>query len=220
MKTIYSFLIILFLSKFISAQVVEKQMNISLGLQPCLTTTVEGIDNKEVAKLWKKFFKEYGKVKKNSKAREYYSTAVRVNRIKSGDPIDVYAKFDEFGADTKISLCFDLGTAFLSKDEFPEEYYGGEEFVNEFKVYVQKYIVGNKLKEEEKKLDKLDKELKNTVKSNKKLHDKIAMYKDKIKKAESEIELNLQKQDQLKKQMEEQSDKVRDVQAELNSMGK
>ncbi len=220
MKTIYIFLITLIFPSFSFAQIVEKQENTSFGMQPCLTTSVKDINKKEVAKLWKKFFKEYGKVKKNSKAKEYYSTGVRINRIKSGDPIDVYAKFSDFASETKISLCFDLGTAFLSKEEFPDEYPGAEDLLNEFSVYVQRYVVENQLKDEENRLEKLNKKLRSAKKENQKLHEKIEMYKNKIKKAESDIELNLAAQKELGDQIDQQSMKVKEIQDKLSNIGK
>jgi valyl-tRNA synthetase len=220
MKTLYLFLTALIIPYFLSAQIEEKQINTSLGMQPCLSTTIPNIKKKEVIKLWKKFFKKYGKVKKNNKAKEYYSTGVRVNRIKAGDPIDIYAKFTDFVSDTKVDLCFDLGTAFLSKEEFPDEYNGAEDLLNEFSVYVQRYVVENQLRDEEKKLEKLNKKLKNAKKENQKLHNKIEMYKNKIKKAESDIDLNLRAQKEMTDQIDKQANKVKEIQGKLNNIGK
>ncbi len=220
MKTFYLFLAAMIIPYFLSAQILEKQENTSFGMQPCLTTTIQNINKKDVIKLWKKFFKKYGKVKKNSKAKEYYSTGVRINRIKAGDPIDVYAKFTDFVTDTKISLFFDLGTAFLSKEEFPDEYSGAEDFLNEFSVYVRKYIVKNQLKEAEYMLKKLNKKLLKDKKDNQKLHEKIETYKNKIKKAENDIKLNIAAQKDLENKIDLQSMKLKELQNKLNSIDK
>lgn len=220
MKKIYILFISIFIFNQAFSQIKEKQVNISLGVQPCLSQDVQNIDNKETAKLWKKFFKQYGKVKKNSKAKEYYSTGIRVNRIKSGDPIDVYAKFVDFADGTNINLCFDLGTGFLSKKDTPNEYDGALEFLDEFVIYVERFVVEEKLKKEEKMLSKLEKSLKSVKKSNKKLHDKIDNYNKKITKAEEDIRQNVIEQEELDRQIQDQALKLKKVQRELENIGR
>jgi hypothetical protein len=176
------------------------------------------IDDSETAKLWKKFFKDYGKVKKNRKAKEYYSTGVRVGRIKAGDPIDVYAKFVEFENGVDINLCFDLGTEFLNSKTTPNEYNGAEKLINEFVVYVKRYIVGEKIKKEEKELKKIEANLKSARKKNKKLHDKIENYQKNIEKAEDDIKENILLQEELKVKVQEQANKLKEVQREMDGI--
>lgn len=220
MKTFYFLLFSLFITSQTYSQIIQKQVNISLGVQPCLSYEVMEIDNNETAKLWKKFFKDYGKVKKNRKAKEYYSTGVRVGRIKSGDPVDVYAKFVEFENGVEIVLCFDLGTEFLNNKTTPNEYEGAEELIQEFVVYVKKYVVGEKLKKEEGNLKDLEGNMKTTRKKNKKLHDKIDNYRENIVKAEDAIKENVLLQEELKVKIQDQASKLKEVQREMDNIGR
>ena len=220
MRTILTLLVAVFFLNIAVSQVTERQSNISLGMQPCLSTNVKGIKVKEVEKLWKEYFSKFGKVKYNSKAKEYFSAGVRINKIRSGDPIDVFAKFDEFADGARIDICFDLATGFLNKKDYPSDFQGGVDFIQDFAIFVEKYVVEQKLKEEEKDLEKLNDKLKDAVKDNKKLNDKIVDYEDKIVKAEQDIKENEQLQKELEKQIEVQSLKVRDVQIEYNNVGK
>lgn len=220
MKKMYFLFISIFIFNQAFSQIREKQVNISLGVQPCLSQDVQDIDDNETAKLWKKFFKQYGKVKKNSKAKEYYSTGIRINRVKSGYPVDVYAKFVDFSGGTNINLCFDLGTGFLSKKDTPNEYDGALELMNEFVIYVDRYVVEEKLKEEEKMLSKLEKSLKSAKKDNKKLHDKIDDYNKKINEAEEDIRNNIIEQEELDRQIQNQAQKLKEVQRELENIGR
>lgn len=215
-----SILIAVFFLNIAFSQVTERQTNLSLGMQPCLSANIKDMKQKEVEKLWKEFFEKYGKIKYNSKAKEHFSAGVRINRIKSGDPVDVYAKFDEFADGTRFDISFDLGTGFLSKKDYPAEYQGGVEFVKDFVIFIEKYKVEQKMKAEEKALEKLNDQLKDAVKENKNLKEKIVSYEEKIVKAEQEIKENEQKQIDLEKQIQLQSIKVKDVQIEYNNIGK
>lgn len=76
------------------------------------------------------------------------------------------------------------------------------------------------MKAEEKALEKLNDQLKDAVKENKNLKEKIVSYEEKIVKAEQEIKENEQKQIDLEKQIQLQSIKVKDVQIEYNNIGK
>ena len=219
MKKIYALLITLLLVGQSFGQIKEKQVNISLGVQPCLTSSIDNIKTKNAAKLWKKFFKPYGKVKRNRKAKEYYSTGVKVNRIKAGDPADVYMKIVEAADGVNLNLCIDLGTAFVSKD-MQEEYTGAENLLEEFLIYVKEYQLKEELDDEEDNLKDLESDLKSKRKKNKKLHRSIEKYKQKIVKAEEDIEKNLQEQEDLKKSIELQNEKVKQVQEDIENLKK
>lgn len=210
----------LFFTSSIFSQVVERKMEMSLGVQPCLTTDVKDVKVKKVEKLWKKFFKTYGKVKKNKKAKEFYSTGVSVKRIKSGDPIDVYFKIVELGSGVSLNIWYDLGTKFLSEETTPNEYSSGEELLEEFSIYLRKIIVEEELEIEKDNLKHFEKQLKSAKKKNKKLHDKIKSYKEKITKAKGDIEKNIVEQEEIGKQIEDQIMKVKQVEDKLSSIRK
>ncbi|MEZ4906340.1 MAG: hypothetical protein R2771_01550 [Saprospiraceae bacterium] len=220
MKKIYILIISVLFAASGYTQILEKQANISLGVQPSLSTNVADIKDNDVEKLWKDYMDKYGKTKYNKKVKEYSTLGVRINEIKSGDPIDVYAVFDEFADGVKMDFCFDLGNGFVSKKTFPMEYDGAVNFVADFVLAIEKFKVEERLKDEEKALDKLNGKLKDAVKDNQKLHDKITDYEEKITQAEEDIKNNELEQEDLQSQIEAQTSKVKDVQNELNNIGK
>ncbi|MBK7093739.1 MAG: hypothetical protein IPH57_01235 [Saprospiraceae bacterium] len=87
-------------------------------------------------------------------------------------------------------------------------------------IYVEKFKVEQRLKTEEKALEKLNDQLKSAVKDNKNLKDKIVSFEEKIIKAEQDIKANELMQSDLEKQINQQSLKVKDVQTEYNNVGK
>ncbi len=219
MKSIYVILISLFVINTSFGQIEEKKVNISLGVQPCLSTTITDIKQKDVEKLWKKYFKEYAKVKRNKKAKEYYSTAVRLNSITPSE-IDVYAKFEEFATGVDIHLCYDLGNGFINKQETPNEYDGAKDFTNQFRIYAKTFVLEEKLEEQEEILKDLQKDLKSSKKENKKFHDKIDDYTKKIQELEKKIETNVLEQQDFEKKIEEQLLKVQEAQDNIRNVGK
>ncbi len=219
MKSLYIILLSLFVVNSSFGQIEEKKVNISLGVQPCLSTTVTDIKQNRVEKLWKKFFKEYAKVKRNRKAKEYYSTAVRLNSISTNE-MDIYAKFEEFATGVDIHLCYDLGNGFINKQETPNEYEGAKDFTNEFRIYAKTYVLEEKLEEQEDILKDLKDDLKDAQKDNKKFHDKIDDYTKKIQELEKKIETNVLEQQDFEKKIEEQLLKVKEAQDNLRNVGK
>lgn len=219
MKKTYTILIALFIVGQTFGQVIEKKTNMSLGVQPSLSTDIDNISQKQIIKLWKKFFKPYGKVKRNKKAKEYYSTGVRVNRIKSGDPVDLYMKFNEFADGVNINLCIDLGTGFVSKDN-PNEYSGAVDVLDEFVLYVESYKLNEKLEDEEDELDDFESSLKKAKKKNIKYHKNIEKYKQYIMEAEEDIEKNLLEQKSLKKSIQMQLEKIKVTNEEIKNLKK
>ena len=59
----------------LNAQVQEKEALMSLGDQNALTIDIQNVDKKALESYYKGYFKEFGKVKFNRKANEYYINA-------------------------------------------------------------------------------------------------------------------------------------------------
>jgi molecular chaperone DnaK (HSP70) len=198
----------------------ERQSDISLGMQPCLSISFSDIKSKDLHKLWGDYFKKFGKFKYNRKAKEYFVNGARISSIKSGDPIDVYVKYEDFTDGSRIDVTFDITTGFLSSRENPTEYRAAERFLNEFELFVEKYKLEELLKEEEKNLDRLTRDLRKAVSDNDKLLKSITDYEERIAKAEKDIKDNEVLQSDLEKQIEDQNKKVNSVRAEYNKISK
>ena len=221
MKTIFSVLVLLlFSSQILRAQIIEKESNMSLGVQTGNQLILDDVSVKDAEKLWEDFFKEYGKVKRNRKADEYFSTGVRVNRIFTVSNIDVYAKFEERGSSSVMTLWVDLGMAFVNSKDYPTEYKGVVDLMDEFRIYARTYVVKAEYEDAEKALENLKKDLNKLVKQKGDLEDDIAKYEQKIREAKDDIIKNMQDQESQKMAIDKQIEVLKQVQDRLEAIRK
>jgi predicted RNase H-like nuclease (RuvC/YqgF family) len=212
---------LLFMPLFIMAQeVVETETTMSLGRQNSFMITIEGADKDMIEDEWKDYIKEYGKVKKNKKAKEQYIVDAKIPIIYGSAPIDVYSKIEERKDQATLYFWVDLKGGFIVSDEHPREAENVRGFLNDFWVIVKKKVIREELKEAEKELEKQEKELKKLEDKNKDLHEDIEEYNDKVRKAEMDIEENLRTQDDSKLGIEEQKKAVQEVVERLNNVGR
>jgi hypothetical protein len=190
----------------------------SLGVQTGQEMVLEDISPKDAYDLWKDFFKEYGKVKRNKKAKEYYSTGVKIHQIYIRSNIDVYTKFEERGSNTTMTLWVDLGMAFVNAKDFPKEYQGTIELMDDFRISVKKHVINEELKDQEDALEKIKKSLAKLERENEKLHDKIVDYEQKIVEAREDIEKNLVDQDQKRMEIDAQLEVLKAIQERLKNI--
>lgn len=211
------FLSVLFISN-LSSQVRERSNSMSLGSQNSFMIDLEGAERKMSEKLFKSFFKEYGKVQKNKKAKEWYMTGAQISLI-SSEPLDIYAKFDEARDYTTMTFWVDNGSAFMSSDEFPRQYRSIEQLLNDFRIDVRKEVIKKELKAEEKRLKGFEKDLSKLEKKNQGYHKDIDKANAAIVKAENNIIQNLKDQEDKKSQIEKQKELVQQVIERLNNVG-
>lgn len=199
-----------------NAQIRESKYSMSLGVQNGLSVSIPDAEEKLIDNVWKDYFKPYGKVKRNKKAKEEFSMDAVVHTIFGSNKMDVYIQTENNNA----IVFFDLKTGFLSSEAYPREFDGAKIFVQEFAYEVEREKTRELLKEEEKKLDKLKDKLEDLVKDNSKYHKDIEDAKEKIKEREADIINNNRDQQSAKSDIENQTGKVQAVQNKLNSIGK
>ncbi|MBT8232548.1 MAG: hypothetical protein HKO66_01830 [Saprospiraceae bacterium] len=216
MKNILLLLLISF-SVGINAQVSVKKMSLSLGEQNAFVMDHMDAEKRTVEKIMEEAFKEYGKVRYNRKAKEYNCMECNISQI-STSPLSVYFKVVEGKGQVTTYTFFDDGTKFISDED------KGADAIEKFNmnVYydVQRSVIGEALKDEEKQLKSFNKDLKKLVKKNEDLHEDIEKYKEKIAKAEKEIEKNLGEQSDKKMEISKQEDKIKKTTEKLNNVGR
>lgn len=222
MKQLVYTLTLLFISfGFATAQEVdEKEMSMSNGKQNAFMIDIDGADEDATVDVWKKFIKEYGKGKRNKKAKEYYSSGAKVPIIAGAEKIDLYIKFDERVGLTSAYLWVDLGRGFINSDENPKEAQGAEEFLTKFYFAVKEKVINDEMKKQEKELKKMDKSLRSLEKKNTGFHKDIEKAKERIEKAEKNIEQNLKDQEDQRITIEQQKKVIEKIVARLNNLGK
>lgn len=213
------FLIFSFLVSSLYAQVEEKEQLMSLGDQNALIMDVKNVDKKKLEGYFKTYFKEYGKVKYNRKAKEFYISGAKMPTI-SKDKVNVYAKMEELNNSARVSLFLDNGQAFVSSSENADQYKSLEKIMVDFDIYVEKLLIEKELKEAEKNLTQMERKEKQLKKDNEKYHKTIEEARKKIAKMEEAIAQNVKDQDDKAKEIEIHKQAIEEIREKLNNVGK
>lgn len=213
--TILLFSFIMFLSN-LDAQVVEKTKTMSLGTQNALIISVPDADEKLIEKQWKDYIGEYGKVKKNRKANEYYADDIKISSISGAGTIDVYSQ----SVDGQLIAFFDMGNGFLSSETHQNDFENAEVFLQEFAFTVKRYMINEELDDQKDELEDLVRDLERLKRLNEGYHKDIEQAKERIAQAEINIEENIVDQENKVKEIEGQEIKVEEVRERLENVGK
>jgi predicted RNase H-like nuclease (RuvC/YqgF family) len=215
-RVLITLLIAFIATTFSFAQVSEKTMTMSLGTQNGMIVSIPGADEDLIEDMWKDYVKEFGKVKRNRKTKEYFGDDIQISSISGAGTMDIYSKTE----DGQLIVFFDMGNGFLSKATHKEAYKAAEVFLTEFKHEVTRDMIREELKDEEKDLSKLERELDGLKRDNDNYHDIIEKARERIAQAEADIEQNLKDQKDAEKKIEDQSKVVEEVKTKLENVGK
>ncbi|MBK8450631.1 MAG: hypothetical protein WBO31_00520 [Saprospiraceae bacterium] len=194
----------------------ENKLQMSLGVQNGISITIPDADEKLIDKVWKHYTKDYGKLNRNRKADEDFINNATIKSIHGENSFDLYVITE----DNSLTAFFDLKNGFLNSTDYPKEFAGAKEFIQEFSFEVQREKTRSELEDEQDKLKKLNKKMANLLQDNKNYHDDIENAKAKIKKAEANIITNDKDQDITKSEISNQTKMVESVQNKLNKIGK
>ncbi len=222
MKNLFSVLMALFLCAAVNGQslVYESNETMSLGNQPAYVVEIEGADKKISEKMLKEYLKDFGKVERNKKAKEYYAEQIRIPSIQSGNPVNVIAKIEEGKDMTRVFFWIDNGQEFVSSESHATSADGAGIFADDYRIKVRKEVVRKQLEDQEDELKDLEKHLKKLMDKNEDYHNEIEKCNEKIRKAESNIEKNLGDQDEKRMEIEKQKAVVEEIIRKLNDIGR
>ena len=218
MKVLNILLITMLFSLGMNAQVFESKQELSVGLQNAYALDHPNADKKMVEEALENAIKEYGKVKRNKKAKEWYCQECKIPTI-SSNPMNIYYKIEEGKGQITSYLFFDDGGQFLSSDNGTAEA-DIERFNMNIFYDVKRMVISKELEDQEDQLKDYNKDLEKLENKNKDLHDDIEDYKEKIRKAEKSIEQNLQEQEDKNIEIAQQKNKIREVTEKLNNVGR
>ena len=199
---------------FTKAQVVEKSMTMSSGEFAGLEVDLK-TNAKTAEKIWKQYVKPYGKTDWDRKNKEHVLFNKRISDI-SSDPVTVIAKFDE----GRGSFWVKVNNEFISSESAEDSFRGAGEFLQEFAYETERHQIREQLKEEEKALNRLEKDLERLIKKNGNLHKDIEKAKAEIHKKETEIVVNLEEQSDKKGAIEDQQKAIKKTATKLTKVGK
>lgn len=177
----------------------------SNGSHNAYTTTIYETSKDDVMSKWKSYLKDFKNEKVKSDNGEIFGDNILIKDW-GNNPVDVYTTFEEDKATKTVTMhvAFDLGGAYLSGSD-GDKHKSAQKMIKEFAVKTTKESMGDKVKELEKVLGKLEDNQKDLEKANKNSKSDIEDYKAKIKKAEEDITKN--EADQTKKKAEIEAQK-------------
>ena len=164
----------------------------------------------------KKLFKGLGKHKESKKEH----VAMMVDLKDFGKmPFNAYA-VSSISKNELISVrfCFDLGGAYLNSKDHPEKYKVIEEIIEDFASKSVKSWIENIVRDENKRLNNLEKEQKDLVKRKENLEKEIKDFERKIDDNKNSIKENLESQSAKKSEIETQKKQVELVEKKLKSL--
>lgn len=203
------------------AQDIQPQnKTMSMGAHSGYYIELENAERKNVEKLWKDYLKEYSK-KVKKKKKEYYTEQARIPIINGSAELTVYSQIEEGRDLTTLYVWVDLGGGvFMNEEDHANQVDGFFQFLEEFYYIVEKDVIKRKLEEQEKALEKLNKELKKLADKNEDYHNEILKAQEKIRKAEEDIERNLNEQNDKQVEIEKQKKRIEKIINKYNSVGK
>ena len=195
-----------------NVKAIEKTM--SLGKQKGFYIEVEGGEKENLKDIWTDYMKNFGKTKHNKKAKEYYTKDVRIPVISSSNSVDVYAIFEEGRNQATIYVWA------VSGGEFVDNSKGLKIFTQDYYLIARKEVINKEVKEQEKILKKFDDRMNKLIKKNAGYHKDIEKAENKIRKAEENIEKNLNDQDEIQEELIKQKEVLDMIVEKFNNIGK
>jgi chromosome segregation ATPase len=201
----------------IKISVDEKSDRIAGGQHNCLVVVIYDAKAADIEKEWRSKMKGYDA--KVSGKDEIFADNAMIKEI-SENTIDVYARTENGSNENEVKLIvgFQMGEDWLSSGKYAAQYKAAEKIVRDFAKKMTQDAIGDKRKDEEKKLKTIQGDQADLEKKNKNLHEDITDYQEKIQKAEGEIKTNEEEQAKKKTEMEAQQKAVDAIKARESSV--
>ncbi len=219
-NTILTLSLLLTMTLTLMAQIGEKEIRMSEGINNAMTVELTGANKKLAEKEWKDFSKKLGKLERDKKNDEYFILDAIVPSIDPEYAVNIYTKFDEYDNTTRAYFWFKMDEHFLNSEDDAKEVEGAEVFLTDYAIEVEKEVILDELKDEEDELKDLEKDLSKLEKQNKNLHKDIEKARETIRKAEEAIEKNEREQEDKKDEINAQKEIVKSVSDKMNKVGK
>lgn len=207
-------------SSLFAQDVHEASKEMSLGSHNSFYIDIDNVDAKLAEKVWKKYMKEYAKVKRNRKAKEYYAMDAKVGPIGGVENLNIYSKFQEGSEQVTTYVWIDMGGHFANSNENPSEAKGIRSFLVGYKEELMRENFRLMIKDQEKLVKRSQKDLSKLERKNKDLHKDIEKLKKKIVEKEEDIVKNLKEQEDQKMVILNDEKDLQKLKDSLNAVGK
>ncbi|MGP8214782.1 MAG: hypothetical protein ACLQQ4_04390 [Bacteroidia bacterium] len=177
-----------FISQGQKIQVHESHEDLGKGSNNALIVSIYGADEGDVEHAWKSLMKDYGGKVSSLKGGVMFADNAVIKEM-GNNTVDIYARFDvKKDGEIELVVAFDLGGAYLSSSAHPDKYKIAEKIMHDFAYKMTSGAINDKLKAQQKALDKLNSQEKDIEKDNKNLTSDISDYQNRIKKDQDAIE--------------------------------
>ena len=190
--------------------VLETSYKFDKSSRPALMVTIPMTDENTVEKEWKRFIKDYDPEDFKSK-KEMLADNATISRV-SENTIDIYATAEGKGDQVTLYVSVDLGGVFLSSTH-GEKLEAMKKIVREFAIQVIQEAYNEKIKEQEKIVGDVSKEVERATSNKEHLQKENEAYEEKIENNKIEIE-------NLGKTIEEQGKVLSEEQKKLEEIKK
>lgn len=206
--------------QFTHAQVVERSVGMSAGVQNALVLEIPAVDEGLVSDLWKDYMKDFyrEKPKWQRRDKEWLSDDADIAALGMGNTVDVYAKTEQKDDNAYIYMWVDLGGAYLNSRQHRERYTEAEKILIRFGLEVARAKVKIELEEQEDLLKDLNRDRERLISDKERSEREIERAKEAIAKAEKDIEENLKAQEEMVERIKAQEAVIKEVQKRLNDL--
>lgn len=204
----------------LAGQLSEQTKSMSQGAKNALSLEIPNVDSKLASEVWKDYMKDFydAKPKWDRKTKEWFCDNADITAIGYGNTVDIYATTEDMGNGSRINVWFDLGGAFLSSREHPEQYTEAEKIMMRFALEVAQEKTRQELAGEMDELKKLQREMGRLQSLNERYHKEIERAEEAIRKAQEGIIENEKQQEGMLQQIAEQEKVIEGVQKRLNDL--
>ena len=219
MKLYYLVLLLLISANCIAQELRVKESNSDFSTAQnvnALVVEIPYVSQDFVEGKVKKLFKGLGKYKESKKEH----VAMMAELKDFGElPFNAYAKsYISKNGVVSVHFGFDLGGAYLNSREHPEKFKVVNKIIEEFASKSVKSWVEEIVREENKRLNSLEKEYKDLVKRKENLEKEIMNFEKKIADNKNAIKENSESQSVKKNEIEKQKKQVELVEKQLKSL--
>ncbi len=170
----------------------------------------------DVEKEWKKVMKDWGG-KVDEKKHEFFADNASFKEM-GENTFDTYAICIKKSNYIEFAVAVDLGGAYLSHSDHPDQAKAFDKFLLKFANDATKSGLRHAIKEEEHKKSQLTKEYDHLVKEKEKLEKNIENWKSSILKAQDDIKSNVSDQESKNKEVENQNKVVDDLSKKMKQL--
>lgn len=205
----------------LKAQIKESPRAMPFGTYSAATTLFDGDQDRLFQSWWKEFMSDHGRLKKMKKSDVYVIENVVIDEIAFNNAVNIYSQVSSSKENTELAVWVDKGEGlFINSSDDPGGYEGIENLILAFRLFVQKEEIKLELETQNKELKRMESGLSKLKKENESYHKTIQQAKERIAKAEGDIEENVIEQETASSKISAQLEKINEIMSRLESVGK